>query len=66
MTINMVESDVEAAQKVAQARGVPVAQVLRDAIRLGLPRVSERDSVFAEDAAAPALVSGRATTKRRP
>ena len=44
MTINLIDRDVDLARQIAAARGVSTAGVLRDAIRLGLPLLIEREA----------------------
>lgn len=45
-TLNLVLSDVEIARQLAEARGVSTASVLREAMRIGLPRLVARDQEF--------------------
>ena len=45
-TLNLISGDVDVARKLAEARGVSTASVLREAVRLGLPRLIERDQEY--------------------
>ena len=46
MTLNLIEADLEVARGIAAARGVATASVLREAIRVGLPLLLQRDAVL--------------------
>lgn len=46
MTLNLIEADLDVARDIAAARGVATSAVLREAIRVGLPLLLQRDAAL--------------------
>lgn len=64
MTINMISTDIDIATALASARGVSAASVIREAVRVGLPLLIERDLVYMTQLQASALAKSLAPTDR--
>ena len=63
MTVNLIQSDVDVAQQLAQARGTTTSAILREAIREGLTRLVAREK---KPFAPPPPDTGNTPAKSRP